>query len=458
MLDESNGVGGFDSSVSADTSPVETTESVEIAPQTVETTDVPTIEEVTETTTEAEDTDPEIEAEVEELLKTEDDKTEPTPLHKHLRQIIRQQKYELKSLKNAPPTENVAEAVELHQGLYAFDTEQGVPTTKPFAERVYQKSPEVAEQALWDLANQADANGMTLGHKFFEKVGLDPYRLDDYRKLTKGEIDGEQFGIIEVPSSIPPEYAETYKSLSPSLRYDLQFNLESDLPEGQRDALRMLDNEKFRFEAEKEKLQAQTVAEAEFRTSISQAVETQVLADYGNILDSIKKSPAFESVKIHSNPQIDSFAKESLITEINALGDPNSVLSNRAIARFDAMGVKVDKQTVQSLMSEIETQTQIAVTAEKNAKKTGRNYTPQIQEALNRKAEAVQKAVAYGNKIFSQALAKMTNGTSEPKPVGGLPASKGNAPSANESAPKVMSPQELDNWILGTAKSLAGTN
>ena len=78
----------------------------------------------------------------------------------------------------------------------------------------------------------------------------------------------------------------------------------------------------------------------------------------------------------------------------------------------------------------------------------------------HRQAEAVRQAVAYGNKIFSLALAKLVNkDVASPDPKGGLPLGKNSssvASSTSNQTPRqgVKSPQELSAYRDSIIKNI----
>jgi hypothetical protein len=173
-------------------------------------------------------------------------------------------------------------------------------------------------------------------------------------------------------------------------------------------------------------------------------------------MSTIKSNPAYTGIKVSSSPKIDSLVKDSIISQINAIGDPNQVLAQQAIKSFEEQGVKIDVAKVSELMKTIETNTEIVVKAEKLGKIQGRDYSVHIQEANRRISEANGKALALANKYFSQTLAAVTGKvppTPDLKETIPITDKSGNPPP--RARPRgVMSEAELDKSIVEVARRI----
>lgn len=349
------------------------------------------------------------------------------------------------------------EALELVNGLYDFDVTTGTATTRSFAEKIAAKDIGLASQAFEDLSSiPVDENGFTLGHKFLEKIGLDPYKLEELRQFSRGELNPVDYGIVKVHEGVPRELSEAYKSLDPVTRTDVDIYLDSDNDAQRAAALRTLRNQQIVLNNEKYQHEQESRQKEMFSNEVTTATETDLQTTYSGVLNSLRQSPAYTNVTVSSDKNVDTMVKDSIITALNALGDPRSVLAQQAVQSLEARGVKVDVTKVGQLMQTIETATKTAITAERMGKLQGRDYSTQIQEALARKSTAVSGLVALGNKYFSQTLANLTgkalNTSANPK--AGLTNFDGKSAPISSRPDGVKTMAELDAEILNIAKGL----
>lgn len=409
----------------------------------------------------SEEADGQPEAEISDDLKSEmesviEAKSDDSALVKKLRDLVKT-KYDDYAKRVQPElSEAQQQALELANGLFEFDVERGTATTRNFAQKLAQKDMGIASQAFDDLSSLAvDENGFTLGHRFLEKIGLDPYKIEELRQFSRGELNPTDYGITTVPESIPREYAEAYKSLDPVTRTDVDIYLDSE-NEGQKmAAMRTLRDRQANIDNDRRTEEYQTHQQAQFTQEVTSATEADLQTTYQGVLTSLKSNPAYTNVTISSDPNVDAMVKESIISGLNALGDPRSVLAQHAIQTFEARGVKVDVAKIEGLMRTIEEASRTAIVAERQGKLQGRDYSTQIQEALARKSTATSQLLAQGNKYFSQTLASLSGKGTAPNPVGGTPKLEGN------NSPIVNRPQgvknfaDLDKEVLEIAKNIA---
>lgn len=455
-MDELNtGVGALpDSSASAGTPetvvaapPVENASPVEEKTISEDTASVPP------TTEEEGDAVGDINSEIESAIKEE---ASDSDLVKKLRGLLKTKFESNKKGEEPQLSESQQQALELVEGLFEFDFNTQSPTTRKFAENLAKKDLGLAQQAFQDLSSiPVDENGFTIGHKFLEMIGLDPYKIEDLRKFSKGEINPTSLGMVKVHSAVPKELTEAYKSLSPINRTDVDVYLDSEDDVKISAALQVLRNQQVALNSERREAEMVQRQQESFNTEVYQATETDLNTTYTGIIEALKTNPAYTNVTISSDKTIDSMVKDTLISNLNALGDPRSLLAQTAAKNFEARGVQVDLKQIGDLMEAIEVSARTAIAAERMGKLQGRDYSSQVQEALGRKSNAVAKLLALGNRYFSQALANMT-GASNPAPKPGIPGVEGNAPQGTASVPgKAKTFAELDAEIMNIAGSLA---
>lgn len=413
-------------------------------------------EATTETPVPTEDTD--LAADFEAAIKEQPNDTE---LIKRLRNLAKT-KYEDYQTRVQQPTidSRAQEQQELVQELYGFDMERGVPTTQGFAQKLAAKDIGLAQQTFMDLGTIEVADegiqGYTLGHRYLESIGLDPFKIEELRAFSRGEINGEKFGVVESPDFIPTEYAAAYKQLPEVLRTDIDIYLTGQNPDQRAAALQLLQDKQSVISQAAATQENFRTAEMNFNNEVSTTVAAELDTAYKGLLGAVKQNPAYTGVKVSSNPHVDSTVKDSIISQINALGDPRSILAQQAVETFRTLGVQVDMPKVEKLLGDIESNTQIAVKAEKLGKLQNRDYSTHVQEALGRRSAAISQTIALANKYFSDTLAVLTKSvtgeitteTGLPNIYGGVPQNTGDAPRKN------LTFAELDTAALSVARSL----
>jgi len=378
-------------------------------------------------------------------------------LVKKLRDLVKVKYEDFSSRVTQEIPKEQQEALDLVNGLFEFDVETGTATTRNFAQKIASKDINLATQAFEDLSSiPIDQNGFTLGHRFLEKIGLDPYKLEELRQFSRGELNPTDYGIDKVPDSVPRELTEAYKSLDPVSRVDVDIYLDSENDAQRAAALRTLRNQQVVLNNERFQREQETRQKEVFTTEVTTATEADLETTYSGVLNALKTNPAYTNVVISSDSNVDTMVKDSIITALNALGDPRSVLAKQSAQALEARGVKVDIPKIEQLMQTIETTTKTAISAERMGKLQGRDYSTQIQEALARKSAAVSSLVALGNKYFSQALANLSGKAlnNNANPVAGIVDVSGTPAPITTRTNGVKTMAELDAEILNIAKTL----
>jgi hypothetical protein len=359
------------------------------------------------------------------------------------------------------------EAIDLVTDLYGFDEDRGYPTTRAFVEKVATRDGDLAGQLMWDVANTQLRNadrpeGWTYGHEFLSRMGLDPNKVDELAKFSRGEISGEQYGVVSVPQYIPPEYQEAYKQLDEVSRIDVDIYLQSESPNQKAAGLQRLMDRQAIINTNVANQQRYAQENATFEQVVSQEVDTQLVTTYNTMLDTIKQNPAYKEIKVSGDGALDSMIKDTIISNVTALGDDNSVLAKRAAEGFEKAGIKIDLPALRGLLQQIEADTRISVRADRRGKAENRDFSVQVQEALKRRSDNVAKALAIGNRVFSESLKKFSATPfvkgkdpkgAEPNLGGGKGQLSGQGGRQTENGrPGAMSPAELDAMVLNTAR------
>jgi len=348
----------------------------------------------------------------------------------YFRGLLRAKEKEARELRNRQPEYGETEqlAIDLYKGLTSFDNETGRPTAKAFAQKLVERDPALATEASWDLLNQqVDANGMTIGHQLLERMGLNPYRLEELRQFSKGEIKGEQYGITAIPETVPQEFADAYKALSRINRDDVDIYLEGD-DEQKAAGLEILRNKQDKLDFDRMRTEQTRTQTESLQREINTQIEKEETETFTNLLESFKDTPTYTAATVSGNPEMDAGIKNIVSMAILGLGYPDSVFGQQATKFFEGLGVQVNPQELSTLVNEISGNIQSAVKAEKG------NFLPAKAEAVARRDDAVRRASAKRNAIFAQAISKMagsmkqiseTNGTVL-EANGGMPRLEGN--------------------------------
>jgi len=387
---------------------------------------------------------------------------------KGLRSLLKERvdKYDQEAPGQSPPalSDSDRENLEMVQDLYGYDLEKDQPTTVSFINKLAAKDHNLVGQLLSDALNvpvpNAEIQNWTYGHELLQNMGLDPMKFPDLVKFSRGEIDGASYGIEAVPDYVPQEYQEAYKQLNPVTRTDVDIYLRGE-DQAQRVAgLQLLQDKQKLLEGARFNQQRETREQETFNQQVGQDVETQIIQTYSTLLDTVEKNKAFMDVKVHSDPNVDSMVKSTIINQVAALGDENAVLANRALASFKAMGVNVPADQVNTLLKTIRDNTEIAVRAERKAKANNQTTSAQAEEAKARVSKAVGEAVGLANRIAGEALQKYSPpGVVKADPDKGEPNLRGGERSqgqrqGEERPAGVMTPAELDAMILNTSQAM----
>lgn len=386
-MEETTGVGVTDS-VSTDT-PTETA----LSPVTEEsqTVDAGATEAVAEVQTESIDVEDDSE---QVLAETEAD--DGTPLVKKLRDTIKK----LQKSQASPPQEINKEAEELYQGLTSFDNEKGVPSARPFAEKLAAKDPKLAYQAGVDIFNlpvPGDESGWTFGHHYLKANGIDPTRLDDVRQFLEG---GQQASTYQqIPEYVPQEYHDAFKSYSQGVRESLEYQL--DDPDTRQAALEVLQDRQWKLDQQKAREESEKQYQAKLAQEIETEVETDAVQTFTKFVEDFEQSPTFTNVQVSANPTVDKVIKSSINQQMLNLSEPNSVAGQQALKLFKELGVDINLKDIEQYLGIINGSIETSVRAGKGGYQTNK------AQADAQKAMALQRLSGIRNSIFTQALKKL---------------------------------------------------
>lgn len=337
------------------------------------------------------------EEDVEKVL-AESEAEDGTPLIKRLRATIR----DLQKRPTSEPQEIDREAVELYQGLTSFDNEKGVPSARPFAEKLIAKDPTLAYQAIVDIATQivpGDENGWTFGHHFLKANGIDPARLDDVRQFLEG---GQKITYQDIPEYVPPEYHDAFKSYSQAVRESLEYQL--DDPDTKQAALEVLADRQWKLDQNKAQEQAQVESQSKLAREIETEVETDTIQTFSKFIEDFYQSPTFTNVQVSADPVVDKVVKSSINQLMLNLSEPESVAGKQALSLLKEVGVNVNLPEIEQCLGIINGSIETSIKAAKGG------YGANKAQADAAKQAALVRLSGIRNSIFSQALKKLASG------------------------------------------------
>lgn len=158
--------------------------------------------------------------------------------------------------------------------------EQGLPvyTAEPFIERLVSESPSTFGEIMWKGFDQPNPFNPqeTVGHVFLrDRLGLDPALLDIYQQI-KSPADAKSYmsqsGQIDPAElqAIPEHYHEAYKTLSPTLRDEVQLMSEEARDQYLMERQELLETRKFREEQQNAQKQAEAERQQAFQARIAE--------------------------------------------------------------------------------------------------------------------------------------------------------------------------------------------
>lgn len=383
-----------------------------------------------------------------------------TPLVKKLRGLLRDRTTRQATVSDPVLDETQTSNLALVNSLFEFDMATGKPTTVNFAKKLAESNVLVASDVFSNLSGIPLKNDQysnwTVAHEWLKTVvGIDPTRIEEFRAISEGR---SQSPIpATVPEYIPREYAEAYKSLSPVVQADLDMYLSGDQPDRKAAAMQLLQDRNSTIQTQRMAEASEQETKVKLEKQVNSQVEAELTTAYNGIIDSIKDGEVFKTVKVNSNDTVDSALKESVLSQIIALGDANPVLSSRAKSNLTSLGVQVNSDKIQSILNSIEQSTSVIERAKLMQSNGQGDFSMHISQANSLRNSAISQAVGLANSYFQAALKAVSGSTIAPSdptlPVppiiqGGAPASK----SAGDG--KVLTPDELDKLILGTASSM----
>lgn len=236
------------------------------------------------------------------------------------------------------------------QGNLQFDSASGLPLydVKPGIERLAQQSPMMPARLFEELLRWPGETGQPYLRELFTDLGLDPDRLEDYRRFTSGELQPsgmENPGVARI-NDIPEDYRDAFKSLRPSVQKDywnMPEDAQQDLLE---DAKEKLEGRKFQDQVRQWQAQQRQQEEVQFKQSLEQSQTAYIGELRQGTLDSIVNNLASQ-VQLSSDPAINAVQQGVVKATLASMLDPD--LRFAAGPMLQALGIQIDATFDQAL-------------------------------------------------------------------------------------------------------------
>lgn len=250
-----------------------------------------------------------------------------------------------------------AYARDEHGGI-VVDPSTGLPVYDPsgFVDHIVNEQPAAAEAAFYELASRPiRPGGPTMAQAFFQSVGLDPARLDDYLAITKDPTLGANYG-ASIPAdeleTIPDNYHDLYKTLTPEERHRVQQMDDFEMSSFMREKETLRELQEFKQTVEQERQQRE---QSEIQAFWQDVENKQV--EYANQLRaegfaSIQKSLT-DQVQFSADPTINAVQTGAVMTIVAAMLEPG--MQDVVNPILQSLGVQADA-SLQQLVSSMQEQ------------------------------------------------------------------------------------------------------
>jgi hypothetical protein len=279
----------------------------------------------------------------------------------NLRQQLRQLNQDHKALRaqyqplaDFGDTDQITQHLEMLNGLYGHATDENgnirydqatglpIPSTSQFVAKLQEGSPALVEQLFNDLWSTRRADGSTFAQEIFQRLGLDPKRLDDYVALTRNPSNAISSGIVPPNelAGIPEKFHDVYKSLSPSLRLQAQQMDDATLEEFLQTQQEAFESRKFRDEYRQQQEARQQAEMKQFWDGVDKSFEDYATKLRRDAFDSIQKGLTSQ-IQFSADPTINAVQTGAVMATLANLLDPNLRFATEGMLK--SLGVTLDQ-------------------------------------------------------------------------------------------------------------------
>lgn len=256
----------------------------------------------------------------------------------------------------------IKSSLELLDGLYGYaqdaegnpiyDEATGLPkeSTTGFISRLAEGSPALVDRLFDDLWQFRGGDGKTFAQSMFQRLGLDPSRLSDYRELTQNpqKSVATSSGVISSDelANIPESFHDVYKQLSFADRYLAQQMDDTQLESFLADKQELFETRKFREDYQKSQAEQAQQAEQQFWQGVDKTFGEYAGQLRQDGLNSIVKNLSSQ-VTFSADPVTNSVQQSAVMAITANLLNPD--LRFAAQGALEALGIKLDPSFDESL-------------------------------------------------------------------------------------------------------------
>jgi hypothetical protein len=307
-------------------------------------------------------------------------------------------------LKDFGELPKVLEELEILKGLESFETDPATnlpkPTVKPFVTQfVEKKGIDTVMKVMEEFGNlESPLNkGNTLFHEIIRGAGLDPTRLEDYKRFQENGYRLANDGLVppdpEQLELIPAELREAFTSLTPDEREEMLLLNDAVRDRALTGIQNTLDSERKEKEAEKsqalKEVEQQQKAKQEFYQAVGTKEAEYIDASGTKLFDSFA-----ESLVSTGLDEIESLGLANLMSmTLNSTG----VEAKRNIALLEKHGITIDASLMETFSKWMEAARNMAtfeVQKDERSYKTAKEDFESLEEKLIRKSNPIVAAIA----------------------------------------------------------------
>lgn len=344
-------------------------------------------------------------------------------------------------LKDYGELSQVLEILDTFKGLESFETDPTTnlptPTVKPFVDKFVEKKGIEKVVAVMKAFGELESpfnKGYNLLHEVIAGAGLDPTRLEDYKKFAQNGYRLANEGFVppdpEELEMIPENLREAFVSLKPDERDELLLLNDSVRDRALQGIQNTLDSERKAKENElseaQQKVANEQKAQQEFFTAVNQKESELIDTSGTKLFDSFAESLVSTGLE-----EIESLAIANLMSmTLNS----NGVEAKRNLAALEKIGVKVDESLITTFsdwMTAARNMATFEVQKDEAAYKTAKDQFESLEEKLIRKSNPIVAAIAK-----HRAVNQKTQADSKSDLLDKI--TKNNGMNANEGSPKTI--------------------
>lgn len=240
------------------------------------------------------------------------------------------------------------------QGRLLYDEQTRLPlfTARPGLEALRQQSPLMLAQVFDDLRSMEFLPGETFQDALLREIGLDPSRVDEYRRLHQAG-QAAQLPVTDAElADVPAEYHDAFKTLPPNVRRDFINQPDSVRQDILSYAQEQLERSRQLDEIQQWRQQQMEAEVAAFQRNLEQSQVAYITDLRTQTFDAIQKQIASQ-FQASSDPQVSAVYHGIVMSALGTLLDP--ALRPATAQMLQGLGVNVGREFEEAIHT-IETQ------------------------------------------------------------------------------------------------------